>query len=154
MEQLFLVFHWKEWAMVFICLHHVTQLQRINCGRPTKLATRKIWGDWPLMFHLGDLTEIHLPHKASLDKARDLRVLIFSADICRVNDCAGQQEWKMSAQTQERKIIWRARGPVPSLAKRSCCNVSKNHHKIMYVLRLKLSVATTIQFEIHLWCWD
>jgi hypothetical protein len=37
---------------------------------------------------------------ASLDKARDLRVLIFSADSCSGNDCASQQEWKMSAETQ------------------------------------------------------
>jgi hypothetical protein len=40
-----------------------------------------------------------------------------------------------------------------SLAKIPCCNVSKDHHK-NHVVHLKLSVAATIQFEIHLWCWD
>jgi predicted transcriptional regulator len=38
----------------------------------------------------------------------------------------------------------------PSLAKIPCCNVSKIITKIMYVVHLNLSVATTIQFEIHL----
>ena len=55
---------------------------------------------------------------ASLDKARDhLRVLIFSADSCKGNDCVGQQEWKMSAETQEWKIIWCASRQAPYLTK-------------------------------------
>ena len=34
---------------------------------------------------------MHLPHKAILDKARDLRVLIFSADSCSKNDSDSQR---------------------------------------------------------------
>jgi hypothetical protein len=35
LRKLFLVFHWKEWAMVFICLLHVTKyvLQNDTLGR-------------------------------------------------------------------------------------------------------------------------
>jgi hypothetical protein len=30
----------------------------------------------------------------------------------------------------------------------------ENDQKIMYEVHLNLSVATTIRFEIYLWCWD
>lgn len=50
---------------------------RMPCQAPCK-----IWGASASTSRLGDFVEMHLPHKTSLDRARDLRVLIFSAESC------------------------------------------------------------------------
>jgi hypothetical protein len=42
----------------------------------------------------------------------------------------------------------------PSLAKVPCCNVSKIITKIMYAVNIKLSIAATVQFEIHPRCQE
>jgi hypothetical protein len=42
----------------------------------------------------------------------------------------------------------------PLLAKIPCCNVSKIITKIMYVVHIELSIAATIQFEIHARCQE
>jgi hypothetical protein len=70
--------------------YRLLQLQRIN--HRDELATCKSGGPpGQSECYLGDFTEMHLPHKTSLDRARDLRVLIFNAE-----SCSEMTRWQLS----------------------------------------------------------
>ena len=144
--------------------------QQMSCSSDTSVCKQsnqdnsKIWHEILVQCHAQILLETRNIHNKHLLNPRLIfalsdSVLLKNLQLLCSRPAGSPNQpygnWQLARQPNNIYGIWKLYGALPtSLAKISCCNFLKIITKIMYVVHLKLSVATTIQFEIYLRCWD